>query len=280
MGATGQTGGAVLRALADRGAPVRAISRDPARADFGPGVEGVAADAGDAASLARAFEGCAAVYVLCVPNPDVFAAARAVAAGVAEAVRRARPGHVVALSSEGAHLAEGNGVIATLHGFETALADAGAHLTRIRATYFMENWAGVLAPARTEGVLPSFLQPVDRAQHMVAVADIGATAAEALIGPAPVGIRIVNLDGPRDYTPAETAEAFAAALGKPVFAVAPPRDVWVPALESAGLGASYAAGLAAMYDGINAGVVRYEPGVGEHRRGATPLADVIRRLVA
>jgi nucleoside-diphosphate-sugar epimerase len=59
-GATGKVGGATARALLDRGDEVRALVRDPARAAelLPAGVELVAGDVTDPASLAPAVEGC------------------------------------------------------------------------------------------------------------------------------------------------------------------------------------------------------------------------------
>ncbi len=285
MGATGNTGGAVLRALQRRGAQVRAISRNPdgARTRLAAEVEVVAVDPADAASLAAAFAGVEGAYVLNVPGPetpDVMAAAEAVSRNVAEALAAARVPHAVALSSEGAHQRDGTGIIRTLHGFEQALLVTGVPLTRVRATFFIENWASAIGPASAEGVLPSLLQPTDRAVRIVAVADIGEAVAARLIAGADADAPVVNLVGPRDYAPDEVAEALAAILGRPVSAIAPPRESWMAALTGAGLGASYAGELAAMYDAINAGRIGFEPGVGRTERGTTELADALATLDA
>jgi len=62
-GATGFTGGHLARALAARGDTVRALVRDPGRAGAAlPGIELMAGDLTDDASLARAVEGVATVY--------------------------------------------------------------------------------------------------------------------------------------------------------------------------------------------------------------------------
>ena len=62
-GATGFTGGHLARALAARGDTVRALVRDPGRAGAAlPGIELMAGDLTDEASLARAVEGVATVY--------------------------------------------------------------------------------------------------------------------------------------------------------------------------------------------------------------------------
>eukprot|EP01034_Spumella_vulgaris_P007700 gene7700-9809_t len=123
MGASGQVGGAAVEALKQRGKTVRAVSRDPARL-AGLGVEAVRADAGDATTLATALRGAEAAFVMLVPPPqatDVLAEAKVLANSIAAAVRAAGVPHVVALSSVGAHLGEGNGVVRALYDFEAAL---------------------------------------------------------------------------------------------------------------------------------------------------------------
>ena len=124
MGATGQVGGAVLEALKQRGTALRAVARDPARAQ-GLGVETVRGDASDTESLAAAFTGAEAAFVMLVSPQqalDVVAQSRVMAQSIAAAVRAAGVPHVVALSSVGAHLNEGNGIVQVLHDFEAALA--------------------------------------------------------------------------------------------------------------------------------------------------------------
>ncbi|MEJ2886871.1 NAD-dependent epimerase/dehydratase family protein [Actinomycetospora aeridis] len=74
-GATGFVGSAVAAYLHEQGHPVRAVVRDPSRADVLPdGVERVAADLADADSLARAIDGCEGVFHLAAavgaPGPE------------------------------------------------------------------------------------------------------------------------------------------------------------------------------------------------------------------
>jgi nucleoside-diphosphate-sugar epimerase len=63
-GATGKVGGATARALLDRGDEVRALVRDPSRASglLPAGLETVAGDVTEPASLAGAAEGCELVF--------------------------------------------------------------------------------------------------------------------------------------------------------------------------------------------------------------------------
>ncbi|GAA4922092.1 dihydroflavonol-4-reductase [Actinomycetospora succinea] len=106
-GATGFVGSAVAAYLHERGHAVRAVVRDPSRADVLPaGVERVAADLADADSLARAMDGCEGVFHLAaavgVPGPE----ARELNVGgtrrVVEAVRRAGVRRLVHTSTSAA----------------------------------------------------------------------------------------------------------------------------------------------------------------------------------
>ncbi|MDD7941119.1 NAD-dependent epimerase/dehydratase family protein [Actinomycetospora lutea] len=106
-GATGFVGSAVVAYLHEQGYAVRAVVRDPSRADVLPdGVERVAADLADADSLARAMDGCEGVFHLAaavgVPGPE----ARELNVGgtrrVVEAVRRAGVRRLVHTSTSAA----------------------------------------------------------------------------------------------------------------------------------------------------------------------------------
>jgi NAD(P)H dehydrogenase (quinone) len=283
MGATGQVGGAAAAALLRQGHRVRAVVRDAGRVlSRLPGVSEVAvADAAHVESLAAAFAGTRGVFVLNPPRVtahDVLAEARAASAAIAEAARRARVPHVVALSSQGAHLAAGTGIVRSLHDFEAALRATSVPVTFIRAGNFMENWAAGLTPARADGVLPSLVQPLDARSETVSIRDVGTAVAEALA--APIGReRVVNLWGPDSYAPADAAAILSDLLGRPVQAVAPPRAAWEAALIEAGLGADYARLLTALHDAINAERIPFEPGVGDLRRGRTTLREALAALV-
>lgn len=280
MGATGQAGGAVLETLKRRGAKVRAVARDPARAG-GLGVEVVRGEASDAASLAAAFKGAEAVFAMLVPPPqaaDVLAESRAIARAIAAAVRAAKVPHLVALSSVGAQLASGNGIVAALHGFEAALAGAAPSMVFLRPGYFMENWAAVLPAARDAGVLPSAQKPLDARGEIVSARDVGRTAAELLFEKRP-GVRIVYLAGPAEYSPVDAAAILSKLLGKPVSAVPMSREEAIAGLVAAGLGADYAAKLADLDDAANEGRIGFPTGGGEVRRGTVTLEQALQRLV-
>ena len=283
MGATGQTGGAALAAALAAGHAVRAIIREPSRATAlaDKGAVVAKADLDDVEALTAAFAGVEAAYVLNpVPHAaeDVFATAAKNGAAIAEAIRRAGVPHVVALSSSGAHRTEGTGIVRALHDFEQALRGVAPSLTFIRATEFMENWGSVLTVAAEYGILPSMRQPLDAAGDTVSAVDVGRQAA-AELARRHAGERIVNLKGPAEYSPEDAAQALGELLGKPVMAVATPREEWEPGLVAAGLSASHARELAGLYDAMNTGRVSFED-IGETRRGSVTLKEALARLLA
>lgn len=284
MGATGQVGGAALEALKQDGIEVRVIARTPERAKHlaGNGVEIVQGDADDAAGLAAAFAGADAAFVLLVPPmqaADVLGASRATAQSIAQALRKARVPHVVALSSAGADLAEGTGIVRALYDFERALAGVAPSLAILRPGDFMENWAAMLPAARDAGVLPSARMPLDAAGETVSALDVGRTVAALLKEPRP-GRRLVNLVGPQDYSSADAAAALSVLLGKPVMAVPASRAETIAALEAAGASADYAARLADLSDAVNAGRLGFRADEGERRRGTVSLQEALKNLVA
>ena len=282
MGATGQTGGAALAALEGRDVKLRAIARDPVRAAHlgGGGIEIVQGDTADAASLAAAFTGAAAAYVMLAPAlqaADVLMESRETARRIAAALRAAGVPHVVALSSVGAHLAEGSGIVRVLYDFEAALVGAAPSITFLRPCYFMENWAAMLPVAREAGVLPSALLPLDAAIETVSALDVGRTAAELLLDPRP-GTRIVDLAGPATYSPVDGAATMSKLLGRTVTAVPSSREETLAGLLAAGIGADYAARLADLNEAINAGRMIFPPSSGALRRGTVTLEEALRRL--
>lgn len=277
IGLTGQTGSAAADALLSAGHDLRALVRDPARAaDWARrGVRLETGDVADAEALRRTFAGAEAAYLMIPPvpaHPDPVGFYAAVAEAARDAARATGLGRLVLLSSEGAHLAAGTGPILGLHRAEAILADAAPRLTRLRPSYFQENWRSVLGPAAAEGILPTMLADLDARRPMVAAADIGRVAAELLAEAAAPAL--VELSGPAEYSARDAAAAIGAALGREVRPVQPPREAWEGILREAGLGAGYARLIAEMYDGINSRHIRFS-GAGEQRRGRITLAETV-----
>src|SRR5271157_1139825 len=218
-GTTGKVGGSVARTLLGANQPVRAVVRNANKgaAWAERGCEVALAEINDAATLTTAFKGAEGVFVLLPsnfdPEPD-FPEVRAIIAAVRSALEVARPAKVVCLSTIGAQATETN-LLTQLTLMEQALVQLPMPITFLRPAWFMENASWDVTPARDNGVIPSFLQPLDKPFPMVATADVGRVAAE-LLQETWSGRRIVELEGPHRVTPNEIAAIFSKILGRPI----------------------------------------------------------------
>lgn len=282
VGITGNTGGTVARTLLDRGARVKAVVRDVGRAESwaAKDVELATGDLKDAESLERAFAGAEAAYVLNPPAytaPDLFAEAEQMARAIRRASEATGLRHLVVLSSVGAHIPTGTGNIHTNWYFEDCLGGLSGHVTFVRPAYFMQNWGAVAAAAARDGVLPSFLGPLDRAIPMVSAADIGRVAAQAMLDGdrAPT---VIELAGPRSYSPNDAAAAFGKVLGRAVQAIEVPEAQWPAVLKQTGFTDRTIEAWVEMFGGFNSGAIDFE-GVGKLQRGTTTLEQAVAALL-
>jgi uncharacterized protein YbjT (DUF2867 family) len=279
-GITGNVGGQVAQNLLAAGQPVRAVVREVTKGNAWAkrGCEVVKADIHDAASLAAAFEGSEGVFVLVPPNFDPapgFPEAQAIAASLKSALERARPGRVLYLSTIGAQASESN--LLTQHSIiEQMLRELPMPITCLRPGWFMENSSWDIAPARESGVIPSFLQPLDKPVPMVATADIGHVGAE-LLKETWTGRRVVELEGPRRVTPNEIAATFAELLCRPVRMDAVPRETWEPIFRSQGM--KNPTPRIRMLDGFNEGWIEFENGEAGSRKGNVALKTLLQMLI-
>ncbi|MCB9692235.1 MAG: NmrA family NAD(P)-binding protein [Alphaproteobacteria bacterium] len=278
-GVSGNTGAVVARTLLERGEPVRVIVRDAAKGEpwKALGAEVAVADLADVPALTAALQGTRGFYSLV---PAVYGAADPVAAGaevgrgLVEAVKAAGS-HLVLLSSVGAHQPSGTGPIVVLHRTEEAAKAAGIRATFLRAGYFFENFAMLLQPITTDGVLPSFIGP-GVAVQTVTVHDIGLAGADLLVDAPAAGQRIVELGGPTDPTPEDVAAAFGRALGRPVVAAFQPLEAVVPTFQAMGMPPAWARLYEELYRGVADGTIAPDAPV---RRGKDSLDVAARRLL-
>src|SRR5258705_2261731 len=182
---TGRVGGVVAGALLSGDQRVGAVVRDPNKGRFwcDPGCEVAIAGMEDAEALTRAFRDVTGVFVLPPSNFDPepgFPEAKAVISAVGRALLASRPAKVVFLSTIGAQAAQSN-LLTQRTLMEEALSTLPLSITFLRPAWFMENLSWDIAQARDQGVISSFLQPLDKAMPMVATADVGRVAAELLL---------------------------------------------------------------------------------------------------
>jgi NAD(P)H dehydrogenase (quinone) len=190
------------------------------------------------------------------------------------ALQAARPARVVYLSTIGAQATRSN-LLSQHTIIEQALRKLSLPITFLRPGWFMENSAGDVAPAQ-DGVIPSFLQPLDKPLLMVATADIGRSAAE-LLQETWSGHRVVELEGPQRVTPNQIASTFARLLGRPVKVEAVPRETWESLFKSQGM--RNPTPRIQMLDGFNEGWIEFEGGEVGSRKGNITLQTVLRTLI-
>jgi len=280
-GMTGQVGAAVADHLLKDNAKVRAVVRNPEKAAGWKerGCELAVADMNDAASLTLAFEGAEAVFLVIPPLFDPtpgFPEVRGMLATLKTALEAERPGKLVCLSTVGAQATQPN-LLSQLGIVEKELSTLSIPVAFLRAAWFMENAAWDVTPARENGVIPSFLQPLDRAVPMIAVDDIGALGAKMLHEDWQ-GVRVVELEAQERVSPAMIAAAFAEVLGKPVTAEVVPRESWEELFRTQGM--KNPEPRMRMLDGFNEGWIDFEAGRERSLKGTTSIETVIRRLVA
>jgi uncharacterized protein YbjT (DUF2867 family) len=279
-GITGRVGGVVARTLLTAKKPVRAVVRDENKGApwLDRGCEVAVTEMDDAAALTAAFEGTEGVFVLPPPifDPEPgFPEARAAAQAVRSALKATRPARVVCISTVGAQAAPSN-LLTQLVLMEQALGELGMPVTFLRPGWYMENAAWDVAPARDTGVIPSFLQPLDKLFPMVSTADVGRMAAE-LLQKASSGRRVVELEGPHRVSPNDIAAAFARILRRPVRMEVVPRESWEALFKSQGM--KHPAPRIRMLDGFNEGWIEFESGEAGSFKGKVELETVLKDLV-
>ena len=280
LGATGNTGKVVAETLLAQKKAVRVVVHDPVKGEAwkAKGAEVAIADVEDGGALERAFKGAEGAYVLLPPSHDssqVRADNGRRAKTIATAVEAAGVAHTVVLSSVGAQQPDGTGPILSIHDAEATFSRTRAAVTFLRAAYFMENWGGSLY-AVGQGVLPTFLlaaKPIP----MVATRDIGLAAAR-LLAERGSGKRVIELAGPRDYSPRDVAAALGRVLGKPIVAQEEPEEAMAAALMGAGMNAEWARLFQELTHGVNTGRVIWE-GVHPLWRGETEVEAVLATLI-
>jgi NAD(P)H dehydrogenase (quinone) len=283
MGISGRVGGALADTLLASGARVRGIVRNSGKAAAWKdrGAELAVADYDDATALSAAFRGVDGVFVMIPPNftpAPGFPEAKRTLAAIYEALAKARPRKAVYLSSIGSEQNSGVGLITQTHMLEAMLGDLPMQHVFLRAAWFMENFAGDAASARSEGKIYSHLQPLDRRVPMVATVDIGKAGAELLCQDWE-GARRIEVAGPRDYSPLDVAQGFSEAFGRQVEAVVVHRDEWTKSFVAQGMPADRTGPRAEMVDGFNSGLIHFGVPDTENYVGATELCTVLKSLI-
>ena len=228
-GVTGKTGGETARQLLEKGARLRALVRNEAKAaDLkAAGVELVIGDVADADTVRRALKGAEKAF-LTLPNGKTQLANEkqftdlAVAAGVR---------HLVKMSSMEA-VPDAKTPIPRGHwAAEEYIRASGLAWTMVKPNFFMQN---LLASAATIKAQRKFFLPMGNGTTgMADIRDIGAVCAEVLTGKGHAGQshagqshagQSYEITGPEVLTFSDVADRFSAVLGEKVEYVAMPME--------------------------------------------------------
>ncbi|WP_426237605.1 SDR family oxidoreductase [Pararhizobium sp. DWP1-1-3] len=213
-GASGNVGVQVIEHLINRGADVRALVRDPSKANFPAGVAVVKGDFLDPDSLRRAFDGVSTLFLLNAVVSDEFTQAL-IALNVA---RSAGIERIVYLSVIHPDVYVNVPHFAGKYGVERMIEQMDFHATILRPAYFIQNDLMIKDAITGYGVYP---MPVgDKGLAMIDVRDIAEIAALELLhrehAAQPLPINRINLVGPQTLTGRDIAAIWSDVLDRPI----------------------------------------------------------------
>jgi uncharacterized protein YbjT (DUF2867 family) len=243
LGATGTVGSETIKALKAKGAPVKAASRDPKKAEAALGVPAVAWDYDQPSTFPAALQGVEALFLLTPPGTlkDVEYARSIVAAAKTAGVKK-----IVRLSAMGAE-SNPEGLVFKA---DKAVMDSGLAYVILRPTFFNQNSdEGMLASIKA-GVIA--LPVGDGKTCFIDARDIGAVAAETLTSPKWDG-QAIDLTGPEALTYADQARILSEATGLKIAFKDLTVDEFKAAWKSYGVSDGYIDFMAGLYGFVKAG---------------------------
>lgn len=257
-GAAGKTGRAVVRALAGRREPIRALIHRPDQASSlqALGVkETLVGDLLDQAAMQRAVDGVRAIYHM-APNvsPDEIPMGKT----VISAAQSADVERLVFHSVLHPHIE------AMPHHWQKARVEellfaSGLPYTILQPTAYMQNVAAAWEQILTQGRYPVPYSPQTRLS-LVDLEDVAQAAARVLTEPGHTGATI-ELVGTPGMSPGDIAEVLSAELDRRVTVEVVPLEVWERRARASGLGDYQVSALTRMF-------VYYE----EHGLSGSPQA--------
>ncbi|MEG3860044.1 NAD(P)H-binding protein [Microcoleus sp. herbarium12] len=237
--------------------------------------------------LAASFTDADAVYCMVPPNNyfdrnlDLLAYYRRLGNNYAQAIGQSGVKRVVNLSSIGAHLDRGSGILLGARNVEKILNELSSDvaITHIRPTSFYYNLFGYVDTIKSDGFIAANYGADDKIPWVSPI-DIAAVIAEEIVTPL-VG-RKVRYVASEELTGNETARILGAAIGKPDLQwIIITNEQMLSGLEAAGMNPQIAAGLVEMYASLHSGLLaedyyRNKPAV----MGNVKLEDFAKEFAA
>ena len=240
----------------------------------------------DAGFLTTAFTGADAVYCMVPPNNyfdpnfDLMAYYRKLGNNYAEAIKQSSVKRVVNLSTWGANLDKGNGILLGAHDVEQILNElpSDVAITQIRPTSFYYNLLGYAPMIKAQGVIAANYG-ADHVISWVSPIDIAAAIAEEL--DASFTGRKIRYVASEELTGDETARILGEAIGKPDLK-------WVlisdeeaeKGLLGVGINPKIAAGLTEMYAALYSGLLAEDYNRHKPVMGKVKLKDFVKEAAA
>ena len=222
IGASGNIGSVITKALLEKGEKVRVLGRHPGNLQqfVQKGAEALVADIKDADALAQAFSGARAAFLMVPPSMtsvDYRADQERTSDAMAAAAKKSGLQYAVSLSSFGAQAPAGTGPISGLHRFEKKLNGVERlNVLHLRPAYFFENHLAGVGMIHLMSTYGSALKP-DLRFAQIATRDIGAYAAIRLLKLDFNGKQTQELLGERDLSMSDVAAVIARLSTKAIF---------------------------------------------------------------
>ena len=262
-GSLGNIGKPLTQELVQKGYSVTVISSNPEKQKD---IEALGATAAigsleDVKFITATFSGADAVYCMVPPNNyfdhklDLLAYYRQLGSNYKQAIGQSGIKHVVNLSSIGAHLEKGNGILLGAHDVENILNELPSEttITHIRPTSFYYNLHGYVEMIKNEGIIAANYGDEDIVPW-VSPTDIAAAIAEELIAP-PVGKKVRYVSS-EELSCNEVASVLGKTIEKPDLKwIIISDEQMTNGLVAAGMNPTIAAGLVEMYAGLHNGLL-------------------------
>ncbi|MEI9946483.1 MAG: NAD(P)H-binding protein [Chitinophagaceae bacterium] len=262
-GSLGHIGQPLAKELVEKGHDITVISSNPGKQKD---IEALGATAAigsleDVDFLTKTFTGADTVYCMVPPNNyfnpdlDLIEYYKRIGNNYAQAITRSGVKRVVNLSTIGAHLEKGSGILLGAHHVQNIFnaLPADVAITHMRPTSFFYNLYGFVEMIKKDGVMASNYG-ADSTIPWVSPIDIAAAIAEEITTPF-VG-RKIRYVASEELTGNETATILGAAIGR--------QDLkWIyisdeqtqRGLEAIGMNKKIAAGLVEMYASLYSGLL-------------------------
>lgn len=268
LGAAGQVGSAIVNNLIDKGLPVKAVIRNKEKAEElrNTGAEVAIADYFDLPALAEAVKDGKMIFLLTPEtgtSDDVLGDTRKLLDNYHQAIQKSNIQSLIGLSSIGAQFDKGTGNLLMSHMLENKFSNLNINKAFIRPAYYYSNWLMSLDMVKEKGVLPSFY-PIDLQFDMISPYDVAKFVADKIeqgIEP----FELIEIVGPRKYSPRNISQLMGEALNKKVKMHRIPENKWHETMKSIGFSDDAATNFASMTQVVANG--KAEP----ERKGQDPV---------